>query len=83
MSDTGLDELDEDTGIFLGSPKPQEQYYQRRLTRSSKLRTPITLLLHYSKGIQADTFMLEVPMQVTALGEPPRMAALDLTNETG
>ncbi|KAG8858746.1 hypothetical protein FRB96_004883 [Tulasnella sp. 330] len=61
MSDTGLDALDEDTGIFVGSPKPQEQYFQRRLTRSSKLLAP---------------------MQVITLGEPSRVVALDLTNET-
>ncbi|KAG9040027.1 hypothetical protein FRB95_004499 [Tulasnella sp. JGI-2019a] len=40
MSDAGIDALDDDTGIFLGSPKPQEQYFQKRLTRSSKLHIP-------------------------------------------
>lgn len=40
LSDTGLDELDADAGVFMHrAPQPQEQYYQNRLTRPSRLRS--------------------------------------------
>lgn len=81
LSDNGLDELDHDAGIFMErSYNPQEQYYQARLAR--KLCSYRLCSLHRRVLIRPlfnpDTNM---PTEMQALR--PRIAALDLTNETG